>query len=73
MHETLARQIRRQWPPRWPLGLESYDIDFGDSGGLGCSELCLRLCLRRVLFQASELKLKLLQDRAALRGLPELT
>jgi hypothetical protein len=32
----------------------------------------LRLRLRRIRFQVGKLKLKLLQDRAALRGLPEL-
>jgi hypothetical protein len=72
MHEALARQMRRQWPPCRPFALEGYDVDFGGSGGLGHSELDLRLRLRRICFEIGELKLKLLQDRAALCGLPEL-
>src|SRR5262249_61151300 len=72
MHGGLAREIRRQRTARRPLALEGYNVDFGSSGGLGCSEFGLRLCLRRILFQVSELKFKLLQDRTAFRGLPKL-
>jgi len=72
IYEAFARQMRRQRTPRRPLALEGYDVDFGGSGGLGRSELGLRLRLRRIRFQVSEFKLKLLQDGATLRGLPEL-
>jgi len=72
MHEALARQMRRQRPPCRPPALESYNVDFGSSSGLGRSEISLRLRLRRIGFEIGELKLKLLQDRAAFRGLPEL-
>src|SRR5258706_156267 len=71
MHDALARQLSWQWPPRRPLAFEGFHLD-DDSSRCGVSEfsLCLRLC--RILFQVSELKLKLLQDGAALRRLPEL-
>jgi len=65
MHEALARQMRRQRPPCRPPALESYNVDFGSSSGLGRSEISLRLRLRRIGFEIGELKLKLLQDRAA--------
>lgn len=49
--------------------MEGDDVDFGSGVRIAFG---LRLCLRRVLFQIGELKLKLFQDCAALRGLSEL-
>jgi len=56
MHEALARQIRRQRPPRRPLAFEGFHLD--DFGR--CRQFGLRLCLRCFRFQVGELKLKLL-------------
>ena len=72
MHETLARQMRRQRLPRRPFALEGYHVDFGGSGGLSRSELASRLRLRCICLQIGELELKLLQDRTAFRRLTEL-
>ena len=69
MHEALARQIIGQRPPRRPLAVEASHLD---DVSRRCSGIAFGLRPRCILFQAGELKLKLLQDRTALRGLTEL-
>jgi hypothetical protein len=65
MHDALARQMRRQRPPRWPFAVEAFHLDFR-----GRSQLGMGVCVRRILFQVGELKLKLFEDGTAFRGLP---
>jgi hypothetical protein len=52
-----------------PLAVEAFHLD---DVSRRCCGITIGLRPRCILFQAGELKLKLLQDRAALRGLPEL-
>jgi hypothetical protein len=53
-------------------GLFRCRVQTDRSGGRGCRKLGLRLRLRRIRLQVGKLKLKLLQDVAAFRGLSEL-
>ena len=65
--DALARQMLGQRPARRLAPLERRHRDL-----LGCRQLRRGLGLRRILFQVGELKLKLIEQRATLRGLPEL-
>ena len=71
MDDALARQMLGQWPPRRPAALESLDFDIF-ARRRSCCHLRLGFGFRSILFHVGERKLELLEDRAALRGLPDL-
>jgi hypothetical protein len=59
--------MRRQWTARRLAPLERQHRD-----RLGCRQLRRGLGLRRILFQVGKLQFELIEQRATLRGLPEL-
>ena len=65
--DALARQMRGQRTARRLAPLERWHRDL-----LGCRQLRRGLGLRRILFQVGKLQLKLIEQRATLRGLSEL-
>ena len=65
--DALARQMRGQRTARRLAPLERRHRD-----RLGCRQLRRGLGLRRILFQVGKLQLKLIEQRATLRGLSEL-
>ena len=66
--DALARQMLGQRPARRLAPLERWHRR---SCSARCRHPCRRLGLRRILFQLGELQLELIEQRAALRGLPE--
>jgi hypothetical protein len=66
MDEALARQMRRQRPPRRLLAREAADRHLRDRR----SQLGRRHGLAGILFQGGQLQFKLLEQRAPLRRLP---